>query len=285
LIIFIHPATRLLNMIQKQVLDLDDVGVASFTINSFVLYEDGETIHNLESLVQVRRPSSVPYSQKTIVMIDNSSSVDSTELATLKNAAYEFIHYGLETNQTVELYEFSESITQLSPATSDRNVLENLIKGITQGSPSTNLYGAVIEGVDKWRDKFNSSTADEGLLIVFTDGNDTQGSKTLNEAVAAVNGKKVIMVSYDYTNDIDLNILKQLSTVDFFYTTEMQFLKDYLSEEHDRLYAYSNSFYLLDYRSPTRGDATHRLEVRVKDNPYEGTGSFINADYNSKDFN
>ena len=268
-----------------QVLDLDDVGVASFTINSFVLYEDGETIHNLESLVQVRRPSSVPYSQKTIVMIDNSSSVDSTELATLKNAAYEFIHYGLETNQTVELYEFSESITQLSPATSDRNVLENLIKGITQGSPSTNLYGAVIEGVDKWRDEFNSSTADEGLLIVFTDGNDTQGSKTLNEAVAAVNGKKVIMVSYDYTNDIDLNILKQLSTVDFFYTTEMQFLKDYLSEEHDRLYAYSNSFYLLDYRSPTRGDAMHRLEVRVKDNPYEGTGSFINADYNSKDFN
>ena len=268
-----------------QVNNLDDLGISSFTVNSFDLYEDGETVHNLESLVQVSRPSPVPNSLQTIIMIDNSSSVDSTELETLKNAAYEFLHYGLEPNQTVELYEFSESITQLSASTTDQVVLENLINGITTGSPSTNLYGAVIEGVDKFQDLFNSTIANQGILIVFTDGNDTQGSRTLNEAVAAVNGKKVIMVSYDYTNDIDLNILKQLSTVDFFYTTEMQFLKDYMNEEYERLTAYSNSFYLLDYRSPTRGESVHQLQVRIKDNPYEGTGSFITADYNSKDFN
>jgi hypothetical protein len=138
--------------------------------------------------------------------------------------------------------------------------------------------------VNEWTDYFDNSTAREGVLIVFTDGRDTQGSHTLNEAMAAVNNKKVITVSYDYTIETDLNILKQLSTVDFFYTTEMQFLKDYLTESRERLAAYANSFYRVEFQSPARGDVDHQLVMRIKDNPYDGTGAFIMTEYNSRNF-
>ena len=62
------------------------------------------------------------------------------------------------------------------------------------GYPTTNLYGAVITGAGRWTDQFSSSSIVQGAMIVFTDGSDTQGSYTLNQALSAVGGKRVYTV-------------------------------------------------------------------------------------------
>ncbi len=267
-----------------QVLNLDNKGITGLTTNSFDIFDDGAYIHQYESNASVSRLNELPGALKTIIMIDNSSSVDSTELETLKNSVRELLHYGIEPYQSTALYTFSETITELSSFTTDYALLENMVSSILPGRPTTDLYGAVIAGVSKLEDIYTDNFAQQGVLIVFTDGKDTQSKHTLNEAMSATRGKQVIMVSYDYINQIDFGILTQLATDDLYYTTEMEFLKDRITEYRERLQAYVNSFYLLDYTSPKRGEAMHQITIRVKNNVYEGTGSFINADYNSRDF-
>ncbi len=263
-----------------QVLDLNGKGVDNLTISDFELLEDGEKIDQAESELQIFKKDQTPYELRTVLMLDNSTSL-SADLQSVKSAALDFVN-NLVPGQTVALYAFSEDPVLLQDFTSDVNLLSSAINALSPGFATTNLYGAVITGASRMVDVFNVDNIVQSAMIIFTDGKDTQGSSTLTQAVTAISGKRVYTVGLG--TNIDPVILNQLGTAGFYSLANVTDLSVTFLTIGQELNKFANSFYWLRYRSPKRGNNTHTLTLQILNNPNTGTGSFISDNFNSAGF-
>jgi hypothetical protein len=122
----------------------------------------------------------------------------------------------------------------------------------------------------------------QGLLILFTDGSDTQGSHSLGDAMAAVYNKKVITVGLG--NDIDPEILSRLGTAGYFQINDINDINSKFQDVQRSILDYVNSFYVMKYQSPKRGNFDHLLRLMIKNNQNTGAASYIEGFYNSYGF-
>jgi hypothetical protein len=116
-------------------------------------------------------------------------------------------------------------------------------------------------------------------MIVFTDGSDTQGSTSFNDALNAINGRRVYTVGLG--EDIEPEILEILGTSGFYYVNDINTLNTAFQEIADEINDYANSFYWLNYSSPKEGPNNHTLILEKVINPIN---SFVEGYFNSKDF-
>ena len=116
--------------------------------------------------------------------------------------------------QEVALYKFSSEPEKILDFTSDKDLLKTAINSIGGGFATTNLYGAVIGGVSQWEDFVSNDKIIQGSLVLFTDGNDTQGSSTLADALNAIGDKKVYTIGLG--SEIERTILEQLGNREHF---------------------------------------------------------------------
>ena len=249
-----------------QVTDFENKGIDNLTINDFEIFEDDESVSIYESNLNITKRQNNPYIIKTVLMLDNSTSIsdDSNNLQLLKDAAKNFVD-NMAAQQEVALYKFSSDPEMVLDFTSDKNALKNAIDNINSGFASTNLYGAVIEGVAQWEDKIEPDDIVQGSLVLFTDGNDTQGSKTLTEALDASYEKSVYTVGLG--SEIEPEILKLIGNQGAYLISEMSELNQIFLQIQQEIDAYANSFYWMEYLSPKRGNYDHTLLLAVKDNP------------------
>ncbi|MBU1101450.1 MAG: VWA domain-containing protein [Bacteroidetes bacterium] len=269
-----------------QVSNLNSDGISGLTVDDFEYFEDGDPIHDRESNEVVLRQTPFPYWLKTTIMIDNSTSIDATEFADLKQAAINFINLGLLPTQQVTVYYFSNKIVKVLSASRNRVDIVNSIAAIAPGDSTTNLYGAVIEGATPLHDQISRDSVQTSMLIVFTDGKDTQARHTLNEAIAAATNKKVVMVSLPKLTEIDLIVLRDLETEGFYYTHQasLNLLYQQLGAYVTKMHRYVNSFYQVEYSTPVRGNFYHQFMLRKRKNLYDGIGSNLSGQYNSREF-
>ncbi len=178
-----------------QVTDLENRGIDNLTIDDFEISENGEAISKYESNMIISKRQNNPYLIKTVLMLDNSTSIsdDGTTLQDIKDAAKNFVD-NMTINQEVALYKFSDKPEQILNFTTDKSLLKSSIENINRGFATTDFYGAVIEGAKQWDDKITTDDIVQGSLVIFTDGNDTQGSHTLSEALNAIGDKRVIQL-------------------------------------------------------------------------------------------
>ncbi len=262
-----------------QVTDVENKGIDDLTINDFNMLEDGEAVSIYESNLNITKRQNNPYLMKTVLMLDNSTSItDDTEhpnnLDLLKDAAKGFVD-NMSAQQVVALYKFSSNSELILDFTSDKNALKAAIDNIGRGFPSTNLYGATIDGVSRWTDIVKVDNIIQGSLVIFTDGNDTQGSHTLQEALNAIGDKKVYTVGLG--SEIEPEILKEIGNQGAYLISEMSELHQIFFQIQEEIDAYANSFYWMEYLSPKRGNNDHTIDLTIKDNPIfsvaEGTFS------------
>ena len=206
-----------------QVQDLMGKGVDYLTVNNFELYEDGEEISPTESNLQINQRQVDPFILRTVLMLDNSTSLTDdplhpNNLDILKAAAKSFVN-NMDAQQVVSLYKFSSSPEKLTDFTNDKGVLEAAINSIDVGFATTDLYGSVIEGVNQWEDFISPDSVIQGDLVLFTDGSDTQGRHTLEEALDAIGIKSVYTVGLG--SEIDPEILRLLGTSGTFTINEI----------------------------------------------------------------
>ena len=251
-----------------QVTDYENKGIDNLTVNDFNILEDGETVSIYESNLNITKRQNNPYLMKTVLMLDNSTSItDDTEhpnnLALLKDAAKGFVD-NMSAQQEIALYKFSSSSELILDFTSDKNALKVAIDNIGRGFPSTDLYGATIEGVSRWADIVEVDNITQGSLVLFTDGNDTQGSNTLQEALNAIGDKKVYTVGLG--SEIEPEILKQIGNQGAYLISEMSELNQIFFQIQEEIDAYANSFYWMEYLSPKRGNNDHTIYLTIKDN-------------------
>lgn len=263
-----------------QVIDLNGNGVSSLTQENFEVYEDGEQISNTESELFIRRRDAVPYKLKTVLMLDNSTSL-SSNIDEIRNTAKLFIDK-ITGQQQIAIYQFSDGPEMLCDFTDNKDSLIKALDKYKLGYSTTNLYGAVIKGASLLSNKYSIDEIIQSMMIIFTDGKDTQGSSTLSQALNAIYNKLVFTIGLG--NEIQPEILRAIGTAGFYFISDLNELNTKLNTIQESIINYANSFYLLTYKSPKRGNYNHSLTIRIKNNPYTGDKSEVRGNFNSSNF-
>lgn len=266
--------------IMFQVTDMDGKGVKNLSKEDFEVKENFQPISPTESAINIKKRDAVPYILKTVLMIDNSSSV-AADLAIIKSAAISLVN-SIVPQQEIAIYKFSESVIKVQDFTSDRTILTSAINSLDVGLPSTNLYGAVLEGVSLWEEFYNLNEIQQGFLLLITDGRDTQSSHTLGEALNKRGNKKIYTIGLG--SEIDPEALGILGNAGFVSINDVNLLALSFSQIQTQMDDYANSFYLLNYMSPKRGNSNHTIQLSVKGNLNSGVNSTIMGEFNSSGF-
>lgn len=264
-----------------QVVDLNGIGVNALKVNDFEIFEDYQPLSKTESeLTIVNHP--IVYNQiRTVLMLDNSTSVES-DTSKIKSAA-RAVSKGIRPNQEIAIYQFSDKIDLLQDFTNDANLLVNAINTkYSIGIKSTDFYGAVVSGTSMWTDQFSIEKIIQGCLVIISDGNDTQGSSSLANAMNAVHNKLVFTIGLG--SELQPEILNKLGTGGSFRIgQENEITKQFVILEQS-LIKTANSFYDLSYKSPRRGNGNHSLQIRIIGNQFTGNRSTIITTFSSSEF-
>ena len=261
-----------------QVTDQEGRGIDNFAQGHFEVRENNQLLSPSESSLQIRGLDAVPQQLKTVLVLDNSLSIGN-DLAQVKNAAIALVQ-NVQPQQEYAIYEFSENPTLLQDFTGDPARLTAAIQRIELGLPTTNLYGAVIAGLSQWVNTFSLEMIQQGFLIVFTDGRDTQSLHTIQQVLFDRSGKRIYTVGLG--NEIDAAVLSEMGNAGFFQIQDVNQLADRFARIQDHIALSSRGFYGLQYLSPTRGDRAQRLRVVIHNNknrshleePFVSTGFY-----------
>jgi hypothetical protein len=262
-----------------QVVDMSNHGVTNLNSSDFEVYEDGAALSS-ESQVSIKKHDQLPFKIRTVLMLDNSTSL-TNNIDQIRNAAETFIGNILP-SQEVAIYQFSDSPILIRDFTNNKDTLIASLKKYQLGYSTTDLYGSVVKGASLWFDNFSPDSVLQGSMIIFTDGNDTQGSSTLSAAINAVSYKKVYTIGLG--SEIQPEVLQAIGTAGYYQLSGVTQLPAQFQAIQTSILEYVNSFYMLSYKSPKRGSEDHQVIIRIKNNPYTGSGSFISGYYNSAGF-
>ncbi len=141
---------------------------------------------------------------EVILAIDTSGSMDDA-LEAAKAAANEFVA-SMPPYVAIGLETFADTVTVLSPPTTDRSVLTTQIASIT-ASGDTALYDLVVTASQHF-----TPTVEHKVLVVLSDGKDEGSLATLDDAIAAAEGVQVEAISLT-TSETDLDSLTALGQV------------------------------------------------------------------------
>lgn len=268
-----------------QVLDLAENGVGYLNVDDFEIYENGELVSNLESNLQITKSDDNDFLFQTLLMLDNSTSITNdpaqpNNLDELKSAAKYFVN-NMTAQQEIAVYEFSSDAQQLIDFTGSGNSLKiiNAIDNIHIGSPSTDLYGATITGADRLIEKITGTEIIQSAMVLFTDGDDTQDSHTLTQALNAIHKKSVYTVGLG--TNVDPDILALIGNEGSYHISNISQLIQQFAIIQDDIELLANSFYWMEYISPKRGNFEHRFLLRIKNNPINSSveGTFTSAGF------
>lgn len=260
-------------------------GIDYLTNEDFEVFEDNAKVSATETFRYVKKLNQIPNKQKTVIMIDNSASIRRS-LDQIKVAAINLVNK-LVDKQEIAIYSFSDNPILLQDFTNNKTDLENAINAITLGFPSTNLYGSLVTALDSYENTYTLDLIEEGYLIALTDGDDTQGSSTLQQVISARGNKRVFMIGLG--SDLTTQPLEDIgSTGGFFTINTVDDLDDIFNEIYLDVLKFSNSFYWLNYMSPKR-NGQRSLTVQAKENTNiqsdkELTGTFSAEDFESVTF-
>ncbi|PKL82973.1 MAG: hypothetical protein CVV24_07300 [Ignavibacteriae bacterium HGW-Ignavibacteriae-3] len=279
-------STALPNLVQFlfRVVDLNNKGISTLKFSDFELFEDGLPLQS-ESIVEIKKQDELPYKIRTVLMLDNSTSLTDAELISIRNAAVNFIGK-IRPNQEVSIYQFSENVEMLADFTGSKDSLSRSVARYKSGKNTTGLYSAVIKGASLWQDNYNISNPLQGAMIIFTDGKETSTPtpQALSDAITAVTNKFVFTIGLRGKDALDEETLRKIGTAGFYGINDLIQLENQFTLIQNSIIDYANSFYQLNYKSPRRGGGDYSLLIRVKGNPYTGSDSFIIGKYNSAGF-
>jgi hypothetical protein len=219
---------------------------------------------------------------QTLLLVDMSASVtESDQVAQIVQAASDFSTQ-IESHQKVAVYAFdgSKEIHEIAPFSESGEkaaaALHKLAEFHTK-DPSTNLNGAVIQGLDKLDESLDRATVPLrfGTLVVFTDGTDRAARVSLQEMVDAIDAAQYEVYAIGVGNEIDDATLARIGRSGYIRVNDSAAIKKAFAEIGDRILAYTRRYYLLSYCSPARaGKHTVTVEAHAKDSSGQLTYEF-----------
>ncbi|MBM4171180.1 MAG: VWA domain-containing protein [Ignavibacteria bacterium] len=281
----IHHKTsiNLPNVVESivQVLDLNGEGVDFLKQTDFEIFENDLPLSIAESGLTITRTPIVPFTIKTVLLLDNSTSLQS-DLTKIKNSAVTIVN-GLRPTQEFAVYQFSDKQYLIHDFSQNINSLTNAINTqFVMGVKSTDFYGSIKFGASLWEDDLKLPKFIQGCLVAISDGEDTQGSTSLADGLHSVHNKLSYTVGLGST--IQPEIIRAFGTGGTFKIGEEQNIINRFVELEKSIQKKASSFYTITYNSPKRGDRNHNLKIRIKNNLYSGEKSFVITSFNSAGF-
>ena len=267
---------------------VDTVGgdpVAGLTAEQFKIYEDGSPVSVLESKQTILNPE-VAATHHTLLLIDMSGSVtESGDVPVIVDAAEQFT-LKVQKYQKVAVYAFdgSTQLHQISGFSGGDGALRGVDKLDTfkPRDPSTNLNGAVIEGLKILQRQLGSSSTplSFGTLVVFTDGTDRAARVTREELYKALDGAKVDVLVIGVGAEIDAGELNAIGRNGAIINKDRAQIAASFQAAAARIEAFSKRYYLLGYCTPARaGKHIVRIETSAA-----GTSGSLEYEFDAKGF-
>lgn len=236
----------------------------------FTLSEDGQPLSSTESDHRlVAAPQQFDFF--TALVLDLSGSVV-TEIDTLQDAAQALIdELPPESEAAVFSFDGRTTLQRRQDFTFSKEMLRGSIarlSGYRVVDPSTNLYGAVLQGIDVLDTRRQLAPApveSAGFMVLFTDGTDHAGLKTAAQARQAVATMRRSPPSYAFFtiglgSEIDKAELAALGPDGYATALEGAQLGNAFRLIGQRLARAASSYYTLSYCSPKRA-GVHNLTI------------------------
>ncbi len=252
----------------------DEEPVAGLTAEDFAIYEDGALVSPFESQQVIQNPE-VAAVMYTHLLLDMSGSItESGESDAVVDAAHQFSErVGATQKVGVSAFDGGEDIIPVVRFTEAKGSVDGGLDGLrayTPKDPSTNLHGAVIQGLETLRTALDKDKRPLkfGTLVVFTDGTDRAHRVTTEEMLE-------VLGSEDYADfevyvigvgaEIEEDALRQIGRDGTELATDDAKVEEAFTRVADRIDAHAKRFYLLSYCTPSRsGSHTVRIEAQAK---------------------
>jgi len=249
--------------------------VPGLNVMAFKIYEDGQPISSLESRQTILNPE-VSASHFTLLLIDMSGSVTgSGDVPVIVEAAKGFSQR-VEKFQKVSIYAFdgSPNIRQLGGP--------DQLSSFSAKDPSTNLNGAIVEGIKVLHQQMSSSSTPLtfGTLVVFTDGTDRAGRVPRDQLYEQLDHAGVDILTIGVGAEIDGGELRSIGKNGSIVNKDRAQISASFEAAAARVEAMSNRYYLLGYCSPARAG---KHTVRIETNANGKTGS-LEYEFDAKGF-
>jgi uncharacterized repeat protein (TIGR02543 family) len=265
--------------------DDDGKGADYLEDQDFVITEDGSPI-SVESHRYIRKMDAIPFKIKTVLMLDNSSSLGYDSIELIKQAAVELVRSKNE-KQEIAVYSFSDNAVLIRDFTANVGELVESISKIELGSSSTNLYQSYITGVNKLPAEYSSQDSiQKCFFVMLSDGDETRQQFTTYlqaDAITARGNKTAYMIGLG--QDLDAVRLTNLasSSASYFNAANIGDVKRIFLQIQNDIMREANSFYNLTYLSAKR-DGTVSLRLAVDENQNTSSSGYYQANFTCTGF-
>lgn len=295
----------------------------------FEIYEDGELISTFESK-QKLVPQPATFELQSLLLLDMSGSITgSGDVAALKDAAATYVQQMPDTMELgIYYFDGRANIQPLLPLDAESTDMwwqfgkdawkmsnrELALRAIDQldtvcddpqapCDPSTNLHGAILEGLyllggglgsfldtggqgssdekfgsGSWNGEVGSTSA--GSLVVFSDGTDRAGRISEDLVLNDIKSTSHAVYSIGLGGEVDRRFLKRVGKDGAVFAADTTTIVEAFSEVASTVADRSNSYYALVYCSPSR-QGSH--EVRVK-GTWNGKSGAMDVAFSADDF-
>ncbi len=237
--------------------------IAGLTKENFDLMEDNKA----QKIAVFDKESALPLN---IIMAIDTSLSTRKDLPLELASARRFAHAILRPVDVLSLYQFSETVSELTPFTPDLRVIDRAIDHVRLGS-ATALYDALFLGSEALEPRQGRK-----VMVVITDGGDTMSKVNYQEAVRAAETAEAILYSIivvpieasagrDTGGEHALIQLSADTGGKYFYASSLAQLDEAFRQISDEL---RTQYLLAYYPSQRLSDSDfRRIQVRVKSIP------------------
>jgi hypothetical protein len=266
--------------------------VADLKPQDFQIFEDKQPVSMLESKQTILQPE-VAAIHYTLLLIDMSGSVvDSGQMPALVQAAATFgDRVGPYQKVAVYTFDGSPHVTPVVAFGGNVRGGVNALATRRPRDPSTNLNGAVIEGVRVLTQQMNHAPVPLrfGTLVVFTDGTDRAHRANPDDVNRALDGAGFETYVIGVGHEVDSTQLDRIGRSGAYTSQNPADIQKGFDEIAARIEASSRKFYLLSYCSPSRA-GKHEVEIQANGAgtsgrlhyQFDATGFGPNCDPNQK---
>jgi hypothetical protein len=243
--------------------------VGGLQAEDFKIYEDGKLVSAFESQQQILNPEVAAVSY-TLLLLDMSGSVtESGGANVLVDAALQFIER-VGKSQKVAVYAFDgdKNIHPVVSFTETKGSVEHGLEGLRKYKavdPSTNLHGAVVEGLKTLKVNLNrdQKPLKFGTLVVFSDGTDRAArvsAQDMNAAIDSEDYKNYELFAVGVGGEMEESTLNSIGRHGSELVADGEKLGEAFDRVAERIESHMKRFYLLSYCTPARaGD--HRVRI------------------------
>ena len=256
----------------------DEEPVGGLAAEDFAIYEDDQLVSTFESKQTIQNPD-VAAVMYTLLLLDMSGSITESGQADLVvDAAQGFVERVGE-SQKVAVYAFDggKDIRSVVRFTEAKGSVEGGLEGLRTykaRDPSTNLHGAVVDGLAVLREELDKDKRPLkfGTVVVFTDGTDRAArvsKEEMEEALAKEEYADFEIFAIGVGADIEegKGSLGTIGRDGTELVTDDAEVKLAFEKVAQRIENHSKRFYLLSYCTPARnGEHTVRIEAQADRN-------------------